>query len=90
MPLTTLNPFILKHLKTIELVGVLMRIGSFTLVSWFGPHSPFLFVWIVNTLDAIGLTWCAVLKKDFAYTLLNAFWILIGLIGILRTQGLHF
>jgi hypothetical protein len=30
------------------------------------------------------LTWCAVLKKDQAYTLLNAFWILIGIVGILR------
>lgn len=90
MPLSTLNPFIRKHIKAIELIGVLMRIGSFSLVSWLGPHSPFLFVWIFNTVDAIGLTWCAALKKDFAYTLLNAFWVVIGLIGILRAQGMHF
>lgn len=90
MPIIPLNFFIRKHLKTIELIGVLMRIGSFALVSWLGPQSPFLFVWTVNTIDAIGLTWCAALKRDFAYTLLNAFWILIGVIGILRTQGLHF
>ena len=64
-----------------------MRIISFTLVSWFGPDSPFLFVWIFNTTDALLLSWCAILKKDRAYTVLNVFWILVGLVGILRTLG---
>lgn len=88
MPRSLLNSFVLRHIKTIELAGVVMRIGTFSLVSWLGPHSPFLFVWIFNTIDAIGLTWCAALKKDLAYTLLNAFWIIIGIIGILRVSGL--
>ena len=86
MPISLLNPFVQKHIKAVEMVGVIMRIGSFSLVSWLGPHSPFLFVWIFNTIDAIGLTWCAVLKRDLAYTLLNAFWIIIGLVGILRVS----
>ena len=30
------------------------------------------------------LTWCALLRKDRAYILLNGFWILIGIVGILR------
>ncbi|MBM3403014.1 MAG: hypothetical protein FJY21_12060 [Bacteroidetes bacterium] len=64
-----------------------MRIFSFTLVSWLGPQSPFLFVWIFNTADAFLLSWCAILKKDHAYTLLNVFWILVGFIGILRAIG---
>ena len=34
-----LNLFILKYLKALELTGVLMRIGSFSLVSWLGPQS---------------------------------------------------
>ena len=34
-----------------------------------------------------GLTYCAVLKKDKAYTLLNGFWILVGIIGIVRAGG---
>ena len=42
---TPLNAFIQAHLRTLELVGVLMRIFSFSLVSWLGPESPFLFVW---------------------------------------------
>ena len=64
-----------------------MRIFSFSLVSWLGPESPFLFVWIFNTIDAILLSWCAILKKDRAYTLLNVFWILVGIIGIFRAIG---
>ncbi|MBA9077554.1 hypothetical protein [Rufibacter quisquiliarum] len=82
-----INNFIYRHLKTLEMVGVSMRIISFTLVSWLGPASPFLFVWIFNTFDAILLSWCSVLKKDQAYTLLNVFWILVGIIGIVRAAG---
>jgi hypothetical protein len=70
------------------MVGVLMRIFSFSLVSWMGPDSPFMFVWIVNTVDAILLSWCAALRKDKAYTLLNTFWVLIGVVGILRAGGM--
>jgi hypothetical protein len=83
-----MNKFILNHIKTFEMIGVLMRIFSFSLVSWLGPASPFLFVWIFNTIDAILLSWCAVIKKDKAYTVLNIFWILVGIIGILRASAL--
>jgi len=79
-----LNGFVFSNIKAIEMVGVLMRIFSFSLVSWMGPESPFMFVWAFNTVDAIMLTWCAALKKDSAYTLLNGFWILVGLVGIAR------
>ncbi|NTW13809.1 MAG: hypothetical protein HGA31_02130 [Candidatus Moranbacteria bacterium] len=65
-----------------------MRITSFSIVSWLGPQSPFMFVWIFNTTDAIILSWCSVLKKDHAYSLLNIFWIMVGLVGILRAGGL--
>lgn len=87
MPAILLNSLVRKNIKTVELIGVLMRIGSFSLVSWLGPHSPFMFVWIFNTIDAVMLTWCALLKRDLAYTLLNAFWILIGIVGIVRAAG---
>ena len=69
------------------MIGVIMRIFSFTLVSWLGFDSPFLFVWVFNTIDAILLSWCALLKKDRAYTVLNLFWIIVGIIGILRVIG---
>jgi hypothetical protein len=46
-----------------------------------------MFVWIFNTIDAILLTYCASIRKDPAYTLLNGFWILVGLIGIARAGG---
>ena len=81
-----MNAFVLRHLKAVEMAGVLMRIASFSVVSWLGPASPFLFVWARNTVDAIMLTWCARLRRDAAYTLLNGFWILVGLIGILRAK----
>jgi hypothetical protein len=73
-----------------ELTGVIMRISSFTVVSWLGPQSPFMLVWIVNTTDAILLSWCAVLKKDSAYTLLNVFWVMVGIVGMIRAgTALH-
>jgi len=82
--MTVINTWILKYIRTIEMAGVLMRIFSFSLVSWLGPASPFMFVWIFNTADAIILSWCAILKKDQAYTVLNIFWIAVGMVGILR------
>ncbi len=83
-----INAFILNNIRLLELIGVLMRIFSFSLVSWLGPNSPFLFVWVLNTTDAIILSWCAVLKKDTAYSLLNIFWIMVGTVGILRTLNI--
>lgn len=90
MKLNRVNGFVERHMKVLEMVGVLMRIFSFSLVSWMGPESPFLFVWIFNTVDALLLTWCAALKRDAAYLLLNSFWILVGLVGIARaSQWIH-
>jgi len=79
--------YIKTHIPQMEMLGVILRILCFSLVSWLGPASPFLFVWLVNTADAILLTYCAILKKDRAYTLLNGFWILVGMIGIVRAAG---
>jgi hypothetical protein len=83
-----MNKFVLTHIGTFEMTGVMMRIFSFSLVSWLGPESPFMFVWIFNTTDAMILSWCSILKKDRAYTLLNTFWILVGAVGIARAGGL--
>lgn len=88
MPLNQANRFILRHIRTVEMIGVLMRIFSFSLVSWMGPASPFMFVWVFNTIDAIMLAWCSRLRRDPAYTVLNTFWILVGVIGILRAAQL--
>jgi hypothetical protein len=82
-----INSFIFKNIKTIEMVGVLMRIFSFSLVSWLGPASPFLFVWVFNTTDALMLSWCSYLKRDKAYVVLNVFWVIIGAIGIARANN---
>ncbi|HYT48273.1 MAG TPA: hypothetical protein VEL04_07625 [Burkholderiales bacterium] len=92
MQVITINAFVVANMKALEMTGVLMRIFSFSLVSWMGPQSPFMFVWVFNTTDAVLLTWCAVLRKDSAYTVLNGFWILVGLVGMARAGGLlgHF
>jgi hypothetical protein len=82
-----ISDFIKNNISAMEMLGVVMRIISFTLVSWLGPASPFMFVWIFNTADAILLTYCAILKNDRAYTLLNGFWIIVGIIGIARAGG---
>jgi hypothetical protein len=83
-----MNTFIVRHIKAIEMTGVLMRVFSFSLVSWLGPDSPFMFVWFFNTTDAIMLTWCSALKRDAAYIVLNGFWILVGIVGILRAGNI--
>jgi len=82
-----LNEAVTRKLRAIEMVGVLMRIFSFSLVSWLGPQSPFLFVWAFNTMDAIMLSWCALIKKAPAYTVLNVFWIRVGVVGMIRAFG---
>jgi hypothetical protein len=84
----SVSDFVRKHMTAIETIGVLMRIFSFSLVSWLGPSSPFLFVWLLNTTDAVVLTWCSILKRDRPYILLNGFWILVGIVGILRTGSI--
>lgn len=88
MRIQNVNSYIFRYLKTIEMTGVIMRITSFSFVSWMGSESPFVFVWIFNTIDAIILSWCSILKKDKAYSLLNLFWIAVGIIGVLRAKGL--
>jgi len=88
LTLSRLNDAVTRHIRAIEMPGVLMRIFSFSLVSWLGPDSPFLFVWAFNTCDAVMLSWCSMIKKDPAYILLNVFWIAVGLVGMSRAAGL--
>ena len=90
MSLNKINSFVYTYIRFIEMVGVLMRIFSFSLVSWMGAESPFFFVWAFNTTDAVILSWCSILKKDNAYTLLNVFWVLVGIVGMLRASAFSF
>jgi hypothetical protein len=85
--LSRLNAVVVLNLRVIEMTGVLMRVFSFSLVSWLGPQSPFLFVWAFNTIDAVLLSWCAIIKKDRAYTVLNVFWVGVGIVGLFRAAG---
>ncbi len=79
-------PFPSPHPSPASGRGGVSRFACFTLISWLGPASPFLFVWAFNTIDAIMLSWCAIIKNDKAYTILNVFWIGVGIVGIIRAH----
>ena len=75
----------IKNEKWIELLegfGVAMRIFSFGMLSILNENTPFLTMWIINTIDAVILTWCAWERGNRAYILLNTFWLIVGAVGI--------
>lgn len=69
-------------IKWMEHIGVVMRVLAFGTLSILGPQTPFLLMWIWNTLDALILTYCAWERDNKAYLILNIFWMLVGLVGI--------
>ncbi len=71
-----------KVLELLEGVGVVMRIMAFGLLSVMGPATPFLLMWIWNTIDAVILTYCAWERDNRPYILLNFFWLIVGVVGI--------
>jgi hypothetical protein len=71
-----------KVLELMEGVGVVMRIMAFGLLSVMGKDTPFLWMWIWNTIDAVILTYCAWERNNRPYIILNLFWLLVGAVGI--------
>ena len=71
-----------KTLELLEGIGVVMRIMAFGLLSVMGPKTPFLLMWVWNSLDAVILTYCAWERDNRAYILLNFFWLVVGVVGI--------
>ena len=69
-------------IKRMEHIGVIMRIIAFGTLSIMGPQTPFLWMWIWNTIDAGILTYCAWERENKAYLILNIFWMLVGFVGI--------
>ena len=68
--------------KSLENIGVFMRIFSFGMLAIMGKDTPLLTMWIINTLDAVILTWAAWERSNRAYIILNIFWLIVGVIGI--------
>lgn len=66
----------------LEGIGVAMRILAFGVLSIMNKDTPFLAMWIVNTIDAIILTYCAQRRRNKPYVALNLFWLLVGIVGI--------
>ena len=65
-----------------EGIGVAMRILAFGVLSIMNKDTPFLAMWIVNTIDAVILTYCAWRRGNKPYLALNLFWLLVGIVGI--------
>ncbi len=79
---STLSNELSKWVDWLEGFGVGMRIFSFGMLSIMGADTPFLLMWIINSVDAVLLVWCAYKRGNRPYILLNAFWLVVGLIGI--------
>jgi hypothetical protein len=71
-----------KQIEFLELIGVIMRIMAFGTLSVMNKDTPFLLMWIWNTIDAIILTYCAWERDNKPYILLNIFWLIVGVVGI--------
>ncbi len=71
-----------KKLELLEGIGVIMRIMACGLLSVMGKDTPFLWMWIWNTIDAAILTFCAWKRDNRPYILLNIFWLIVGVVGI--------
>ena len=65
-----------------EHIGVVMRMIAFGTLSIMGPDTPFLLMWIWNTIDAVILTYAAWERDNKAYIILNFFWLIVGVVGI--------
>jgi hypothetical protein len=71
-----------KSVKLLELIGVVMRVIAFGTLSIMGPDTPFLTMWIWNTIDAMILTYASWERSNRAYLILNIFWMIVGIVGI--------
>jgi hypothetical protein len=71
-----------KILELMEGVGVVMRIAAFGMLSVMGKDTPFFWMWIWNTTDALLLTYCAWERDNRPYLLMNVFWLIVGVVGI--------
>ena len=71
-----------KQIELLELIGVVMRVIAFGTLSIMNKDTPFLLMWIWNTVDAFILTYCAWERDNKPYIILNIFWLIVGAVGI--------
>ncbi len=71
-----------RTIERLEGIGVVMRILAFGVLSVMGAQTPFLWLWIWNSIDAVLLTYCAHKRGNRPYIVLNAFWLVVGVVGI--------
>jgi len=75
-----------KTLVVLETIGVIMRIMAFGMLSILNKDTPFLLMWIWNTIDALILTYCAWERSNTPYIILNIFWLIVGAVGIYNSN----
>ena len=71
-----------KVITSLETIGVVMRILAFGMLSILNKDTPFLLMWIWNTIDAVILTYCSWERDNRPYMLLYIFWMIVGIVGI--------
>jgi hypothetical protein len=74
-----------KWIEFLEGFGVAMRIFSFGMLAIMGKDTPLLTMWVINSVDAIILTWCAWERHNRPYMMLNFFWLVVGVVGIFNS-----
>jgi hypothetical protein len=72
----------MKRIELLESFGVVLRMLTFLTLSIMGKDTPFLWMWIINTIDASILTYCAWKRLNRPYIAMNLFWFVVGCIGI--------
>jgi hypothetical protein len=76
-----------KWIEFLEGFGVAMRIFSFGMLAILGKETPLLTMWVINTIDAVILTYCAWERDNRAYIMLNTFWLIVGVVGMWNSSS---
>jgi hypothetical protein len=79
------NKMKIVKLELLEFIGVAMRIFSFSILAIMSKDTPLFTMWVINTLDAILLTYCAWKRNNRAYVVLNVFWLIVGIVGMINS-----
>jgi hypothetical protein len=78
-----------KWIETLEGFGVGIRIIGIATISIMGSETPFGPIWVAQFISALLLTWCSWKRMNRPYIVLNGFYTLISLWGIVNSIFLN-